>query len=107
MGTVAEVTDATFEAQVLKSPKPVMVDYWADWCSPCKQIAPIIEELAQQYGDKVTFVKLDTNANPNTPVQMGIMGLPTLQIFVDGAVVNSMTGGKTKAALLKALDAYL
>lgn len=107
MGTVVEVTDATFEAQVLKSSKPVMVDYWADWCSPCKQIAPIIEELAQQYGDKVTFVKLDTNANPDTPVQMGIMGLPTLQIFVDGVVVNSMTGGKTKAALLRALDAYL
>lgn len=107
MGAVAEVTDATFEAEVLRSPKPVMVDYWADWCSPCKQIAPIIEELAQQYGDRVTFVKLDTNANPDTPVQMGIMGLPTLQVFVDGVVVKSMTGGKTKAALIRAIEEYL
>ena len=107
MGAVAEVTDATFEAEVLRSPKPVMVDYWADWCSPCKQIAPIIEELAQQYGDRVTFVKLDTNANPDTPVQMGIMGPPTLQVFVDGVVVKSMTGGKTKAALIRAIEEYL
>ena len=104
---VAAVTDATFAEDVLKSTKPVLVDYWADWCSPCKQIAPIIEELALAYGDKMTFLKLDTNANPNTPVQMGIMGLPTLQIFVNGVVVKSMTGGKTKAALLKAIDEYL
>lgn len=107
MGVVTEVTDATFEAQVLKSPKPVMVDYWADWCAPCKQIAPIIDELARTYGDKVTFVKLDTNANPNTPAQMGIMGLPTLQVFVGGTVVKSMTGGKTKAALIRAIEEYL
>ena len=107
MGAVLEVTDATFDAQVVKSAKPVMVDYWADWCSPCKQIAPIIEELAQTYGDRMTFVKLDTNANPTTPTQYGIMGLPTLQIFVDGAVVKSMTGGKTKAALIKAIEEYV
>lgn len=107
MGAVVEVTDATFDALVLKSPKPVMVDYWADWCSPCKQIAPIIEELAQTYGDRFTFAKLDTNANPTTPTQFGIMGLPTLQIFVGGNVVKSMTGGKTKAALIKAVEEYL
>lgn len=107
MGAVAEVTDATFQDIVLRSSKPVLVDYWADWCSPCRQIAPIIEELADEYGDKVTFVKLDTNANPHVPAQQGIMGLPTLQLFVDGAVVTSLTGGKTKSSLIRALEDYL
>lgn len=107
MSEVADVTDATFEQLVIRSAKPVMVDYWADWCSPCRQISPIIDELARTYGDKVTFVKLDTNANPNTPTRYGVLGLPTLQIFVNGEVVNSMTGGKTKAALIKALGEYL
>ena len=107
MSAVTEVTDATFEAEVLRSEKPVMVDYWADWCSPCKQIAPIIEELSRQYGDRMSFVKLDTNANPTVPTQMGIMGLPTLQVFVGGQVVKSMTGGKTKAALVKVIEEYV
>lgn len=96
MGSVAEVTDATFDEVVLKSSKPVLVDYWADWCSPCKQIAPIIEELAGEYGDKITFVKLDTNDNPQVPAQQGIMGLPTLQLFVDGNVVTSLTGERRR-----------
>ena len=107
MGSVAEVTDATFDEVVLKSPKPVLVDYWANWCSPCKQIAPIIEELAGEYGDQITFVKLDTNDNPQVPAQQGIMGLPTLQLFVDGNVVTSLTGGRTKASLIRALEDYL
>lgn len=107
MGSVSAVTDATFEAEVLKSSKPVLVDYWADWCAPCKQIAPIIEELAHEYGDKVTFVKLDTNDNPNTPMSYGIMSIPTLQVFVNGEVVKSLTGSKSKGALVKALDEYL
>lgn len=107
MGSVAAVTDATFDEVVLKSSLPVLVDYWADWCAPCRQIEPIIEELAHAYGDRVTFVKLDTNTNPDVPAKQGILGLPTLQIFVDGAVVKSMTGGKTKGALIKALEEYL
>ncbi|MDO5533152.1 MAG: thioredoxin [Propionibacteriaceae bacterium] len=104
---VAAVTDATFADEVLKSSKPVLVDYWADWCAPCKQIAPIIEELAGEYGDKITFVKLDTNDNPNTPMSYGIMSIPTLQLFVNGEVVTSLTGSKSKGAIVKALDAYL
>ncbi|HHU39582.1 MAG TPA: thioredoxin [Propionibacterium sp.] len=104
---VAAVTDATFAADVLKSDKPVLVDYWADWCTPCKQIAPIIEELDREYGDKITFLKLDTNDNPNTPMQYGIMSIPTLQLFVNGEVVQSLTGSKGKGAILKALDEYL
>ncbi len=107
MGSVAEVTDATFNDVVLKSATPVLVDYWADWCSPCKQLSPIIDELANEYGDKITFVKLDTNANPQVPARQGIMGLPTLQLFVGGQVVASMQGGKTKASLIRALEDYL
>lgn len=107
MGRVLEVTDATFTEVVLKSAKPVLVDYWADWCAPCRQIAPVIEELAEQYGDKVTFAKLDTNTNPAVPAAHGIMGLPTLQLFVGGDVVTSMTGGKTKAAIIRAIEEYL
>ena len=104
---VAAVTDATFADEVLKSSKPVLVDYWADWCTPCKQIAPIIEELDREYGDRITFVKLDTNDNPNTPMGYGIMSIPTLQLFVNGEVVQSLTGSKSKGAIIKALDEYL
>lgn len=107
MGAVTEVTDATFDADVVHASKPVLVDYWADWCSPCKQIAPILDELARDHGDKVSFVKLDTNANPVTPTKQGVLGLPTLQIFVGGQVVKSFQGAKTKGQLLKALDEYL
>ena len=107
MNNVIEVTDATFASEVLGASKPVLVDYWADWCVPCRQIAPIIEELAREHGDKITFVKLDTNENPQTPMSYGIMSIPTLQVFVNGEVVQSMTGSKSKGAILKALDAYL
>ena len=103
---VAAVTDATFADDVLKSTKPVLVDYWADWCTPCKQIAPILEELDREYGDKITFLKLDTNDNPNTPMQYGIMSIPTLQLFVNGEVVQSLTGSKSKGAIVKALGEY-
>ena len=106
MATV-DVTDATFDSVVLQSPKPVLVDYWADWCAPCKQIAPVIEELSNTYGDRMVFAKLDTNDNPQVPVAQGILGLPTLQIFVDGQLVSSMPGGKTKASLIKAIEQYL
>jgi len=107
MSEVRDVTDATFDAEVVKSAKPVMVDYWADWCAPCKQLSPIVDELARDYGDKVTFVKLDTNTNPDTPTRYGVMGLPTLQIWSGGQLVNSMTGGKTKNALIKALAEFI
>lgn len=107
MSNVVEVTDQNFAEQVLESSKPVLVDYWADWCSPCKQIAPIIEELATEFGDKVTFAKMDTNANTAIPAAMGILGLPTLQVFENGQVVTSLTGAKSKAALKKALAEYL
>ena len=107
MANVADVTDATFAAQVLQSSKPVLVDYWADWCAPCKQLSPIIDELARDYGDKVTFVKLDTNTSTQVPTQQGVLGLPTIQVFVGGEVVKSFTGAKPKSVLLKAIEEYL
>lgn len=107
MSNVTEVTDATFTEVVVNASKPVLVDYWADWCSPCKQLAPIIDELAAEHGDKVTFVKLDTNANPNVPTQQGVLSLPTLQVWHGGQVVKSLNGARSKGALLKALDEYI
>jgi thioredoxin len=110
MGTqhqVADVTDETFDSVVLKSAKPVVVDYWADWCGPCKQVGPIIEELATQHGDKVTFVKMDTNTNPVTPANNHVLGLPTIQVYVNGEVVKAFKGAKSKSTLLKALEEYL
>lgn len=102
-----EVTDATFDQIVLKSDKPVIVDYWADWCAPCKQIAPILEELSETYAGRMVFAKLDTNTNMNTPAKYGIMGLPTLQVFVNGDVVDSIVGAKPKGALVRAIEKHL
>ena len=104
---VIDVTEKTFVDEVLMAAGLVVVDYWADWCAPCKQIAPIIDELSETYAGRVVFAKLDTNDNPQVPVAQGILGLPTLQIFVGGQVVSSMTGGKTKAALIKAIEQHL
>jgi thioredoxin 1 len=104
---VANVTDANFAEVVLKSAKPVVVDYWADWCAPCKQLSPIIEELAGELGDKVTFVKMDTNTNTSTPVKQGVMSLPTIQVFLDGEVVKQFVGAKPKSAFLKALQEFI
>lgn len=106
MATV-EVTDATFDQIVLKSATPVLVDYWADWCAPCKQIAPILEELSATYAGRMLFAKIDTNANMNTPAKFGIMGLPTLQVFINGEVVDSIVGAKPKGALIKAIEKHL
>lgn len=102
---VIDVTDATFEAEVLRATKPVLVDYWADWCGPCRQLSPIVDELSEVYGDRMVFAKVDTNANQATATRQGVMSLPTLQFFVDGQVVSSLQGGKTKAALIKAIEA--
>jgi thioredoxin 1 len=107
MGSVSEVTDDTFEEVVLKSDKPVVVDYWADWCGPCKQVAPVIEELAQAHGDKVTFVKLDTHENPLTPANNHVLGLPTIQVYVGGELVKAFKGAKPKSVLLRAIEEYL
>lgn len=100
---VTDVTEASFVDEVLMADRLVVVDYWADWCSPCKQIAPIIEELSNEYPN-VKFVKVDTNANTNLAAEQGVLSLPTLQFFQGGRVAKSLSGGKTKNALKKAID---
>ena len=107
MSNVKDVTDKTFVDEVVMNPKPVLVDYWADWCAPCRQIAPIIDELAGEFGDRMGFYKLDTNTNPRVPTEQGVLGLPTIQIFSGGEVVKSFTGGKTKAALIRAIEEFI
>ncbi|MDO5677530.1 MAG: thioredoxin [Propionibacteriaceae bacterium] len=103
---MSDVTEKTFVDEVLMADGLVIVDYWADWCAPCKQMAPILEELSAQYTD-VKFVKVDTNTNPNLAAEQGVLALPTLQFFQKGRVVNSLSGAKTKKALTKAIDELL
>ena len=102
-----DVTEASFADEVLMSELPVVVDYWADWCSPCKQIAPIIEELSNEYAGQVKFVKVDTSAEPGLAAEQGILSLPTLQFFQGGRVAKSLSGGKSKNALKKVIDELL
>lgn len=98
MATVA-VTDDTFETEVKNSDIPVVVDFWAEWCGPCKQIGPALEELSVDLGDKVKIVKVDVDNNPNTAAAMGIRGIPALFIFKNGEVVSNISGARPKAAL--------
>ena len=100
---VTDVTEKTFADEVLHADSLVVVDYWADWCSPCKQMAPIIDELSTEYAD-VKFVKVDTNTNPNLAAEQGVLSLPTLQFFQGGSVAKSLSGGKSKGALKKAIE---
>lgn len=97
MAELAEITDDNFEAEVLNSDKPVVIDFWAEWCAPCKQIAPIIRDLADQYGDQVKIVKMDIDANPATPGKYGIRAIPTILAFKDGEVVEQLQGARPKA----------
>ncbi|MFY0308425.1 thioredoxin [Leisingera sp. D0M16] len=98
MSTVA-VTDATFDAEVKNSDIPVVVDFWAEWCGPCKQIGPALEELAAELGGKVKIAKVDVDSNPNSAAAMGVRGIPALFIFKDGQVVSNRAGAAPKAAL--------
>jgi len=98
MSTVA-VTDATFDAEVRNSDIPVVVDFWAEWCGPCKQIGPVLEELSSEMEGKVKIAKVDVDSNPNTAASMGVRGIPALFIFKDGEVVSNRAGAAPKAAL--------
>ena len=97
MAEVQSVTDQNFEAEVLNSDKPVVIDFWAEWCAPCRAIAPIIAELADQYSDQVNILKMDIDAHPNTPGQYGVRAIPTILAFKGGTVVEQLQGARPKA----------
>lgn len=107
MGTAKPVTDASFVTDVLQSDKLVLVDFWADWCGPCLKVAPILEEIANELSDKVTVVKLDIDANPETARAYRVMSVPTLTIFKGGKPVHSVAGAKPKAEIIRLIEAAL
>ena len=104
---IVYVTDASFEADVLKSGEPVLVDYWAEWCGPCKMIAPILDEIAAEYTGKVKIAKLNIDENPQTPPRYGIRGIPTLMLFKDGNVEATKVGAVSKSQLTAFIDSNL
>jgi len=104
---IVYITDDTFEDEVLRSETPVLVDYWAEWCGPCKMIAPILDEISGQYSDRLKVAKLNIDENPNTPPKYGIRGIPTLMLFRDGNVEATKVGAVSKSQLAAFLDGHL
>lgn len=107
MSATKETTDASFEADVLQNTKPVLVDFWAPWCGPCKAVAPILEEIAAANADKIDVVKLNTDENPKIAAKYGITGIPTLNVYINGEVVKSLVGALPKPKLLRELEPFL
>ena len=107
MAKPREVSDSTFQTEVLDADKPVLVDFWAPWCGPCRMVAPVVEELAEEYDGKVEFVKLNTDENPDISVKYGIRSIPTLLVFKQGKVAGQIVGFRPKSDLQKRLDAVL
>ena len=101
------VTDETFIADVLQSEKTVLVDFWAEWCGPCRQVSPILEEIASEHADKLEIVKLNVDENPRTAADYGITSIPTMNVYAGGEVVKTIVGAKPKAMLLRDLDAFI
>ena len=104
---IKNTTDATFEADVLKASKPVLVDYWAEWCGPCKSIAPVLDDIAASHKDKLLIAKMNVDENSEIPAKFGIRGIPTLMLFKDGQLVSTKVGALSKAQLTAFLDEQL
>ena len=104
---IKPVTDANFSEEVMKSEQPVLVDFWAEWCGPCKMIAPVLDELSKTYEGRVKIAKMNVDENREVPAQHGIRGIPTLQLWKNGELVRSLVGAKPKAELTAFLDAHL
>jgi thioredoxin 1 len=105
--SIKHVSDASFDADVIKSSKPVLVDYWAEWCGPCKMIAPILDDVAQQYAGRLQIAKLNVDDNRDIPAKFGIRGIPTLMLFKDGQLAATKVGALSKAQLTAFLDGHL
>ncbi|MBU3694356.1 MAG: thioredoxin TrxA [Rhodocyclaceae bacterium] len=105
--SILHVTDASFENEVLKAGQPVLVDYWAEWCGPCKMIAPILDEIAREYAGRVTVAKVNIDQNQDTPTRYGIRGIPTLMLFKDGNVAATKVGALSKSQLAAFIDSNL
>lgn len=106
-GKVVAVSDAEFEASVIQNGKPVIVDFWAEWCQPCKMLAPTVEEIANEYEDRISVTKLNVDDNPATATKYGIRGIPTLLFFKDGQVAQQVVGVKTKTEIKKIIEENL
>jgi len=104
---ITYVTDDTFKSEVLQSAQPVLVDYWAEWCGPCKAIAPLLEEMATQYAERLKVVKVNIDDNPNLPAQYGIRSIPTLMLFKNGQVEATRVGNLAKSQLTAFIDAHI
>ena len=104
---IKHITDASFDADVLKSSTPVLVDYWAEWCGPCKMIAPMLDETAKEYGAKLQIAKMNVDENRDVPAKFGIRGIPTLMLFKDGQLAATKVGALSKSQLTSFLDGHL
>ena len=107
MSNAAAVNESDFEAEVLQSDKPVLVDFWAPWCGPCKAVAPILEEIAGTHGEKLTIVKLNTDENPQVTARYGITSIPTMHVYLNGEIVKTLVGAMPKPKLVKELEPFV